>query len=312
MHGLRRPVLPPGLPAGQPHPRVERPRLARSLAPGDRTATRHEQLPGIHRGAVSRSMRGRVRAGDQHRPSHDQAGRAADHRPRLGPRVGDTAPAEDADGSNGHRRRLRTSRARRRPAAHPGRPRRGRLRTGRPDRRTAALRHPRVQDAEAPARPAPPADEGRRHDLPGRSGGRQRPRRRTAPLPVRRRGPGRRRHRPAGATRNRSRTRRYPPGDGVSDLGKPGARRRPGRVPDHRRGPRRRHHRRGRHRNRLPGHRPPAGSPIGGTPRHPATPTRAAHPGHAVADLPGHLSDVPRPRGGRRTPVLRGHPRVPR
>ena len=38
---------------------------------------------------------------------------------------------------------------------------RGRLRTRRPDRRSAALRHPRVQDGEEPSDPAVGADGGR-------------------------------------------------------------------------------------------------------------------------------------------------------
>ena len=68
----------------------------------------------------------------------------------------------------GGRGRLRPGRAGRRPAAHPSRPRRGRVRAGRPHRRPAALRHPRVQDGEAPPRPAPRADAGRGHRVPRR------------------------------------------------------------------------------------------------------------------------------------------------
>ena len=66
------------LSAGQPHPGVERPRLPRRVARGDRAAARHEQLPGVHRDAVPGAVRGRLRAGDQQRRGHDQAGRAAD------------------------------------------------------------------------------------------------------------------------------------------------------------------------------------------------------------------------------------------
>ena len=58
------------------------------------------------------------------------------------------------DRQAGRRHRLRPGRARRRPAADPRRPRRDRARAGRPHRRPAALRHPRVQDGEAPPRPA--------------------------------------------------------------------------------------------------------------------------------------------------------------
>ncbi len=64
--------------------------------------------------------------------------------------------------------RLRPGRPGRRPAAHPRRPHRGGVRAGRPHRRPAALRHPRVQDGEAPPRPAPRADGGRGHRVPHR------------------------------------------------------------------------------------------------------------------------------------------------
>ena len=83
MHGLRHPLLPPGLPARQPHPRLERPRLPGRLARGHRPPARHEQLPGVHRHAVPRPVRGLLRARDQRRPGHDQGDRAADHRPRV-------------------------------------------------------------------------------------------------------------------------------------------------------------------------------------------------------------------------------------
>ena len=46
-------------------------------------------------------------------------------------------------------------------------PHRRGLRTCRPDRRAAALRHPRVQDGEAGPRPAPGPDASRGHRLPG-------------------------------------------------------------------------------------------------------------------------------------------------
>ena len=63
-----------------------------------------------------------------------------------------------------------------RPAAGPGRPRRGRLRAGRTPRRAAALRHPRVQDGEGRPRPPPGPARGRGGHLPlrHRRGGRGR------------------------------------------------------------------------------------------------------------------------------------------
>ena len=62
LHGLRHPVLPPGLPAGQPHPGVERPGLARRLGGRDRAPARHQQLPGVHRPALPGAVRDRLRA----------------------------------------------------------------------------------------------------------------------------------------------------------------------------------------------------------------------------------------------------------
>ena len=60
-------------------------------------------------------------------------------------------------------------RARRRPAADPGRPHGRRLRARRPAGRAAALRHPRVQDGEVGPRPADRPDEVRGHPLPHRA-----------------------------------------------------------------------------------------------------------------------------------------------
>ena len=61
LHGVRRPVLPQRLPAQQPDPGLERPRLPRPLARGDRAAPPHEQLPRLHRAASAR-RRARPRA----------------------------------------------------------------------------------------------------------------------------------------------------------------------------------------------------------------------------------------------------------
>ena len=63
MHGLRNPVLPLGncgLPAGQPHPRVERPGPPGPMGCRERPPARHQQLPGVHRPAVPRAVRGRL------------------------------------------------------------------------------------------------------------------------------------------------------------------------------------------------------------------------------------------------------------
>ena len=89
LHGVRRAVLPQRLPAGQPDPRLERPRLPRSLAGRDPPAARDQQLPRVHRPAVPGAVRGGVRARDPRgRRGHDQADRELDHRPRLGRGLG--------------------------------------------------------------------------------------------------------------------------------------------------------------------------------------------------------------------------------
>ena len=164
VHGLRHPVLPHRLPAREPHPRVERPRVPRPLGGCRRAAARHQQLPGVHRPAVPGAVRGRVRARHQRAAGHDQADRGRDRRQGVGRRLRRSRSSPSGqDRQARRRRRERAGRPRRRAATHPRRARRHRLRTGRPHRRTAAVRHSRVQDGEAPPRPAPRADGSRRH-----------------------------------------------------------------------------------------------------------------------------------------------------
>ena len=84
-----------------------------------------------------------------------------------------TTPGPRGAGSRRSRRRRRPARgspssgparpASPPPSSSPGRARRHRVRAGRPHRRAAALRHPRVQDGEAPPRPAAGPDAGRGH-----------------------------------------------------------------------------------------------------------------------------------------------------
>src|SRR5205823_3393824 len=77
LHGVRRAVLPQRLPGQQPDPGLERPRLPRPLAGGDRAAPSHEQLPGLHRPPVPGAVRGGVRARDPRgQGGDDQADRA--------------------------------------------------------------------------------------------------------------------------------------------------------------------------------------------------------------------------------------------
>ena len=175
-------------------------------------------------------------------------------------------PAGDQDGQEGRGRRVGPGRAGRRPAAHARRPRRHGVRAGRPDRRAAALRHPRVQDGEVPSRPAPGPDGGRGHRVPAGHERRHGHHRRAAEDRVRRGRARRRRHRGPRPARARARVHGHLPGDGVPAVGEPRAAGRPGGDADHRRGQARGDRRRRRHRRGLPGHRPPAGRRVG----HPA------------------------------------------
>ena len=85
VHGVRRAVLPSRLPARESHPGLERPRLPRPLARGDRPAAPHEQLPRVHRPPLPRAVRGGVRARDRGvERGHDQADRARDRLARVG------------------------------------------------------------------------------------------------------------------------------------------------------------------------------------------------------------------------------------
>ena len=262
VHGLRHPVLQQRLPARQPHPRLERPRLPRPLARRDRAAARHQQLPRVHRPAVPGAVRGRVRARHQRRPGHDQAGRGRDHRPGLGRGLGRARSAPSV--RTGKRVAVIGSGPAGLAAAQqltPRRPRRGRARAGRPHRRPAALRHPRVQDGEAPPRPAPGPDARPRapssaptptvgddvdidvllasHDAIVLACGATAWR--DLPMP----GP-----RAATASTRPWSTCRWANRVQQGDLDD---------AADHRRGQARRHHRRRRHRRRLPRHRPPPG-----------------------------------------------------
>ena len=89
------------------------------------------------------------------------------------------AAAGQADRQEGRRRRVRPGRAGRRTAADPRRSHGDGVRARRPHRRAAALRHPRVQDGEAPHRPPARADGGRGHRVPRRRQRRRRHHRRS-------------------------------------------------------------------------------------------------------------------------------------
>ncbi|CAA9497797.1 MAG: Glutamate synthase [NADPH] small chain, partial [uncultured Solirubrobacteraceae bacterium] len=129
VHGVRHPVLPQRLPAGEPHPRLERPRLPRPLVRRDQAAARDEQLPRVHGAAVPGAVRGRVRARDPRgRRGDDQADRELDHRPGVGRGLGQAVAAVVGDGLRGRRRGCGPGGHGRGPAAAPRGPARGPVR----------------------------------------------------------------------------------------------------------------------------------------------------------------------------------------
>ena len=85
----------------------------------------------------------------------------ADRRPALGRGLDRARAAAAQDRQAGRGRRLRPRRPGRGAAARARRSRRRRCSSGGPHRRPAPLRHPRLQDGEAPHRPAHGADGGR-------------------------------------------------------------------------------------------------------------------------------------------------------
>ena len=190
-------------------------------------------------------------------------------------------------------------RAGRGPAADQGRAPGDGLRGRRPARRPAAVRHPRVQDGEAPPGPAARPDDGRGHPVlvrgPGHVGG--------AARRVLGRGAGGRRAGGARPADARPRAGRHPPGDGVPAAGEPA---RP-RLADQRRGQARGDPRRRRHRRGLPRHGAAAGRAVGDAAGDHAQAAEDAGAAPAVADLPDDLPGGVRPRGGRRAGLRRLH-----
>ena len=155
LHGLRHSVLSQRLPGQQPDPRLERPGLSR---PAGRTA-----LDSLHSTNNFPEFTGRICPA----PCEASCTLNIDDNPVTiksiecaivdrGWDEGWIAPqvprAEDRQARR--RRRLRPGRHGLRPAARARRPCGHAVREGRPHRRPAALRHPRLQDGEAPDRPA--------------------------------------------------------------------------------------------------------------------------------------------------------------
>ena len=149
------------LPGQQHHSGLERPRLPAPVAQRARRAALDQQLSRVHRPRLPGAVRSGVHAQHQRRPGRHQVDRALHHRQGLGGRLGRAAAAasEDRQARRGGRLRARGHGVR--AAARARGPRRRAVREGRSHRRPAALRHPRLQDGEAPDRPAHGADGGR-------------------------------------------------------------------------------------------------------------------------------------------------------
>ena len=170
LHGLRHPVLPHRLPAREPHPRVERPRVPRPTGrPRASGCTRPTTSPSSPAGCARRRAKRRACSASTSRRSRSSRSRSRSSTAR-GKRAGSCRSSPTS--KTGKRVAvvgIGPGRARGRAAAHARRPRRHGLRARRPHRRPAALRHPRVQDGEAPPRPARRADGRRGHRVPRRT-----------------------------------------------------------------------------------------------------------------------------------------------
>ena len=133
-------------------------------------------------------------------------------------------PPDKLTGKTRRRRRVGSGWAGRRSAAHPRRSFGDGVRAGRSHRRPAALRHPGIQDGEAPHRPPARADGRRGHRVPRRRERRGRHHRRRAARPSSTRWCWRAaRRRPRDLPIPGRDLRRHPSGDGVPAVGEPGA-----------------------------------------------------------------------------------------
>ena len=224
MHGLRRAVLQQRLSPRQPHPGLERPRLAGPLAGGHRAAARHQQLPGVHRPPVPGAVRGRPASSastpTRSRSSRSRSPSSTGHGPRGGsPRSRRrTRPASgspsSAPGPSGLAAAQQLTRAGHHVVVHERADRiGGLLRYGIPEfKMEKRVLERRLGQMEA---------EGTVFRTVGR--GRHRPAGRRSPRGLRRRRPRRRGDRGPRPADPRPRAGRHPPGDGVPPGLQPGA-----------------------------------------------------------------------------------------
>ena len=150
----------------QPDPRVERPGLPRSLAPGAGPAAQDQQLPRVHRPGLPGPLRRVLHPGHQRPAGHHQEHRGQHCRARLGRRAGSSptrpqsAPARRWPWSAPALPVCRPLPSSTRPATGHG------LRAGRSARRPADVRHPQHEAGQARGGAAPHrADGGGRDQL---------------------------------------------------------------------------------------------------------------------------------------------------
>ncbi len=277
LHGLRRSLLPHrqadrrhglGLPDQQPHPRVERPGLARAVEGGVHPPRQDQQLSRVHRPRLPRPLRGKLHGGHRSAGGEHQGAGGGHRRPRLRGGMGGGRSAQGAHRQARRRGGIGPGRTGGGRAAQPGRARGDGLRARRPHRRPPHVRHSQHEAGQEDRRPAgeAPRRGGRalRHRRRGGQGpaGRQAARRLRGHRPLRRRNPG---ARSAGGGQEPG---RHLPGDGIPHQEhEVAARLRLRRRRAHlRQGQARHRHRRRRHRDRLRGHQRPAGR----AQRHPA------------------------------------------
>ena len=155
LHGVRRAVLPPRLPARQPDPGLERPRLPRPVARGDRrSCTARTTSRSSPAGSARRRARRRA-CSRSARATPSRSSRSSSRSSTApGTRAGSCRSRRRADGQDGRGDRLRAGGHGVRAAAPPRRPRGHRVRARRGRRRARALRRPRLQDREARRRAA--------------------------------------------------------------------------------------------------------------------------------------------------------------
>jgi glutamate synthase (NADPH/NADH) small chain len=160
LHGLRHPLLPRGLPAGQPDPRVERPRLPGRLAEAIERLHATNNFPEFTGRLCPAPCEAACVLGINDDPvtieriEYEIVERAWSEG-WVNPQVPDGATGKSVAVVGSGPAGLAA------PSSWPGPATGGGVRAGREARGPAPLRHPRVQDGEGGARPAPGPDGGR-------------------------------------------------------------------------------------------------------------------------------------------------------